>query len=46
VWQAAQWPHDFADPLCDDFSESEIRKLIVLFRGVYEFLEFKKQKRS
>jgi hypothetical protein len=41
VWQAAQWPADYQDPLDRAFSDEEQGKLTVLFRGLHEFLEHK-----
>jgi len=46
VWEAAQWPQDFADPLNTDFSEAESGNLLVLYHGVAEFLRYKKVWRS
>lgn len=43
VWEAAQWPEGYTDPLGDSFSEKEIRKLRVLFAGLHKFLEHQKQ---
>lgn len=42
VWEAAQWPLDYQDPLDRGFSDEEQAKLIVLFPGLHEFLEHKK----
>lgn len=42
VWEAAQWPVDYEDPLDRGFSEEEHAKLLVLFPGLHEFLEHKK----
>lgn len=39
VWQAAQWPVDFKDPLEGRFSAEERAKLLVLYPGLHEFLE-------
>ena len=39
VWEAAQWPSEYEDPLDRDFSPAERGKLIVLNRGLHEFLE-------
>lgn len=42
VWEAAQWPVDYQDPLARGFSEEEQAKLLVLFPGLHDFLEHKK----
>lgn len=42
VWEAAQWPVDYQDPLDRGFSDEEQAKLIVLFPGLHELLEHKK----
>lgn len=39
VWEAAQWPVDYQDPLDRGFSAEEQGKLVVLFPGLHEFLE-------
>jgi hypothetical protein len=41
VWEAAQWPMDYKDPLDRGFSDEERTKFIVLFPGLHEFLEHK-----
>jgi hypothetical protein len=41
VWEAAQWPVDYQDPLDRGFSDEERAKLIALFPGLHEFLEHK-----
>jgi hypothetical protein len=43
VWEAAQWPVDYQDPLDRGFSDEEQAKLIVLFPGLHEFLEHKQR---
>lgn len=43
IWEAAQWPTDYQDPLGRGFTEEEIGKLIVLFPGLHEFLEHKER---
>jgi len=43
VWEAAQWPVDYQDPLDRGFSNEEQAKLTVLFPGLHEFLEHKKR---
>jgi len=43
VWEAAQWPKDYKDPLDRDFSEEEQGQLMVLFLGLHEYLEHKKR---
>jgi len=42
VWEAAQWPTDYQDPLKLEFTENEKAKLLVLFPGLHEFFEHKK----
>ena len=39
VWEAAQWPKDYADPLDAAFSDEERAHLLVLFPGLHEYLE-------
>lgn len=41
VWEAAQWPVDYEEPLDSGFSDEEQAKLFVLFLGLHEFLEHK-----
>lgn len=43
VWEAAAWPEDYKDPLDRGFSSEDEGKLLVLFPGLHEFLEHKKQ---
>lgn len=43
VWEAAQWPSDYQDPLDRGFTKEEQGKLIVLFPGLHEFLEHKER---
>lgn len=43
VWQAAQWPEDYEDPLGIGFAPEEKGKLLVLYPGLHEFLEHKSQ---
>ena len=43
VWEAAQWPVDYQDPLDRGFSTEEQGKLVVLFPGLHEFLEHKQR---
>ena len=43
VWEAAQWPTDYKDPIADGFSKEEKGELTVLFRGLHEFLEHKER---
>ena len=44
VWEAAQWPVDYQDPLDRGFSDEEQAKhiFVVLFPGLHEFLDHKK----
>ncbi len=39
VWEAAQWPEQYSDPLTRDFSPQERGRLIVLFPGLHEYLD-------
>ena len=39
VWEAAQWPTDYKDPIAAGFTDEEKGKLFVLFPGLHEFLE-------
>lgn len=39
VWEAAQWPQDFDDPLTESFSLKERERLIVLYPGLHEYLK-------
>lgn len=41
VWEAAQWPVDYREPLDRGFSAEEQEKLLVLFPGLLEYLEHK-----
>lgn len=41
VWEAAQWPEGYEDPLDRGFSQTEKAKLTVLFPGLHAFLEHK-----
>lgn len=41
IWEAAQWPLDYKDPLDRGFSTEEQAKLAILFPGLHEFLEHK-----
>jgi hypothetical protein len=43
IWEAAQFPADYQDPLEAGFSETERGKLIVLYAGLHEFLEHSEQ---
>jgi hypothetical protein len=43
VWEAAQWPSDYQDPLDRGFTKEEQGRLIVLFPGLHEFLEHKER---
>ncbi|MCF8338753.1 MAG: hypothetical protein K9I74_12320 [Bacteroidales bacterium] len=40
VWEAAQWPHDFDEEL-RRFTTEERDKLLVLYPGLYRYLEHK-----
>lgn len=46
IWEAAQWPTDYVDPLGQKFSEDERAKLSLFFPGLAQFFEHKKQWRS
>ena len=41
VWEAAQWPQEYQDPLEKGFSEEEKSKLLVLWPGLHEYFEHK-----
>lgn len=41
VWEAAQWPSDFDDPVSQTFSPQERDKLIFNVRGLHEYLDHK-----
>lgn len=41
VWEAAQWPSDYHDPLETEFSPQEKGQLLVLYPGLYKYLEHK-----
>lgn len=43
VWEAAQWPDDYKDPLGTSFSETERGKLQLLFPALYQYLEHHQQ---
>ncbi len=43
VWEAAQWPQDYKDPLDRIFSPEERDRLLVLFPGLREYLEHKER---
>lgn len=38
VWEAAQWPSDYQDPLDVKFSEKEQGSLLVLYPGLHEYI--------
>ncbi len=46
VWEAAQWPKDYKDPLDRVFSPEERTRLLVLFPGLNEYLEHKERYHS
>jgi hypothetical protein len=46
VWEAAQWPTDYQDPLDRGFTDDEKGKLVVIFRGLHDFLEHKERYQS
>jgi hypothetical protein len=39
VWETAQWPENYKDPLGRKFTKAEMGKLMVLYDGLHEFLE-------
>ena len=43
VWEAAQWPEDYKDPLDQLFSSEERGRLSVLFPELHQYLEHKEQ---
>jgi hypothetical protein len=42
IWEASQWPENYADPLDSDFTGAEEGQLLCLFPGLYDFLEHRK----
>lgn len=40
VWEAAQWPKNYSDPLFELFSEQEKNDLFVIYRHLSKFFEF------
>ncbi|MBA2660588.1 MAG: hypothetical protein H0U72_13940 [Nitrosospira sp.] len=43
VWEAAQWPQDYKDPLDKVFSEEQQSNLVMLFPGLSKYLKHKTQ---
>ena len=43
VWEAAQWPQEYQDPLEKGFSKEEQSRLPVLWPGLHEYLEHKER---
>jgi hypothetical protein len=43
VWEAAQWPQEYQDPLEKGFSKEEQSRLLVLWPGLHEYLEHKER---
>jgi hypothetical protein len=43
VWEAAQWPEHYQDPLGDGFKTHEVEGLRLLYPGLHGFLEHKLQ---
>ena len=43
VWEAAQWPENYVDPLGNSFSDAEQAKLLVLFPELHRHLEHRRQ---
>ena len=43
VWLAAKWPEDYQDPAGVQFTEEEEGSLMVLFPGIYEYLQHRKR---
>lgn len=43
VWEAAQWPADYEDPLGQRFSDSERARLLVLFPELHRHLEHRRR---
>lgn len=43
VWQAAQWPQEYRDPLARSFSQEERAGLLIAFQGLDEYLEHKER---
>jgi hypothetical protein len=46
VWEAAQWPRDYRDPLDREFSSKEEGSLLVLYSGLHDYLEHTRQYHS
>lgn len=42
VWEAAQWPRDYVDPLDAEFEEAQVGQLMAIFPGVHEFLDYRR----
>lgn len=40
VWEAAQFPEGYEDPLNKNFSKEEIEQLLVLYPGLHEYFEY------
>ncbi len=43
VWEAAQWPTDYKDPLGRSFTDAERGKLLLLFPGLHRYFEHRAQ---
>lgn len=43
VWEAAQWPDDYQELLDHGFSDEERGRLMVLYPGLYDFLEHRQR---
>jgi hypothetical protein len=43
VWEAAQWPTNYSDPLPHSFTDQELDKLIVLFPGLHSHFMHRRQ---
>jgi hypothetical protein len=43
IWEAAQWPENYNDPMGENFSDSELNKLIVIYPELHRHLEHRRQ---
>lgn len=43
IWEAAQWPESYKDPIDESFTDSELDKLIVLYPELHRHLEHRRR---
>lgn len=43
VWQAAQWPENYQDPLGEHFSDNDIGKMYLLFPNLHKHFEHRRK---